>query len=147
MNEKEFEKFLHVNIPITKAMEFKFLEYSPKRVRISARLEPNVNDKGTGFGGSISTLMTLCGWAMATKIMALEDPKAQVVVQSSKINYLKPVTGDFTADCSLEDGAAVKEFLETYRTRKKARLKLKVDCYDGWVKTAEYEGKYVALGR
>jgi thioesterase domain-containing protein len=145
MKKEEFEKFLHDQIPITKEMEVRVEEFNPSKVRLSAKLAPNINDKGTAFGGSISSLMTLCGWSMAFMIMMETDPLAQVVIQRSNINYLVPITGDFSAECVLGDGEVKEQFLDMYRERKKGRLKLKVRCYSGDTLSAEYEGMYVAL--
>jgi thioesterase domain-containing protein len=145
MKKEEFEKFLHDKIPITKAMEVKVEEFNNLKVRLSAKLEPNINDKGTAFGGSISSLMTLCGWSMAFMIMMETDPNAQVVIQKSSINYLVPIKGNFTAECIMEDGEVKEQFLDMYRERRKGRLKIKVRCYAGDMLSAEYEGTYVAL--
>jgi thioesterase domain-containing protein len=145
MKKEEFEKFLHDQIPITKGMEVGVEEFNTSKVRLSAKLAPNINDKGTAFGGSISSLMTLCGWSMAFMIMMETDPLAQVVIQKSNINYLVPITGDFSAECVLGDGEVKEQFLDMYSERKKGRLKLKVRCYSGDTLSAEYEGMYVAL--
>jgi len=145
MKKEEFEKFLHDKIPITKAMEVNVEEFNNFKVRLSAKLEPNINDKGTAFGGSITSLMTLCGWSMAFMVIMETDPQAQVVIQKSNINYLVPITGDFFAECVLGDGEVNEQFLDMYRERKKGRLKLKVRCYSGDTLSAEYEGIYVAL--
>ncbi|MBP1744298.1 MAG: yiiD [Firmicutes bacterium] len=144
MEKEEFEKFLHDKIPMTKAMEVRVEEYSPSKVRLAAKLEPNINDKGTAFGGSISSLMTLCGWSMAFRIMVEEDPEAQIVVQKSSINYIAPIRGDFAAECEIRDEESLEQFLCTYRERRKGRLKLGVRCYGGGTLSAEYEGQYVA---
>jgi len=145
MKKEEFEKFLNDKIPITKEMKVKVEEFNPSKVRLSAKLAPNINDKGTAFGGSISSLMTLCGWSMAFMIIMETDPQAQVVIQKSNINYLIPIRGDFTAECVLADEEAKEQFLDMYRERKKGRIKLQVKCYTRDTLSAEYEGMYVAL--
>lgn len=145
MKKEEFEEFLHDQIPITKGMKVKVEELNPSKVRLSAKLAPNINDKGTAFGGSISSLMTLCGWSMAFMIITEIDPRAQVVIQKSNINYLIPIRGDFAAECVVENEEVKEQFLDMYRERKKGRLKLKVRCYAGDALSAEYEGMYVAI--
>jgi len=144
MNKEEFEKFLHHKIPITEAMDVKVEEFGPSRVRLSARLEPNVNDKGTAFGGSISSLMTLCGWSTMFSFMAQHEPQAQIVVSKSSMRYIAPIKGDFAAECKIEENGSAEEFLKTFRERKKARLSLKVRCFSGGELAADYEGQYVA---
>ena len=145
MDKQEFEQLLHHEIPITKAMGFSVIEFTGSRVRISAKLEPNLNHKATAFGGSINCLMTVCGWAMMFINIKGIDPDAHIVIQKSSINYLAPITEDFIAECNLTDGESKAKFLDTYAKHKKARLKLKVTCNNQDTLFAEYEGHYVAF--
>ena len=145
MNEYEFEQFLHKQIPITKEMGINVIEFTPSRVKISAKLEPNLNHKCTAFGGSINSLMTVCGWAMVYANIKGTDKDAHIVIQKSSINFLVPIDKDFIAECSLLDEVSRKRFFEMYNKHGKARLKLKVTCNDEQLLLAEYEGQYVAF--
>lgn len=49
MDKIEFQQLLHQQIPITKAMGFSVVEFTPSKVKVSAKLEPNVNHKSTAF--------------------------------------------------------------------------------------------------
>ncbi|MEQ8199347.1 MAG: YiiD C-terminal domain-containing protein [Clostridiaceae bacterium] len=144
MNKHEFEQFLHEQIPITKAMEFNVEEFTPSKVKISAKLEPNKNDKSTAFGGSINSLMTICGWAMVYINIKPVDPHAEIVIKECNIKYMAPINGDFTAECFLPDEESKITLFETYDKRKKARLNLKVTCYSQDILSAELQGQYVA---
>lgn len=145
MNAQEFEVFLHKQIPITKAMEFSVIEFTPSKVRISAKLKANINHKSTAFGGSINALMTVCGWAMVFINIKEIDPKAHIVIQKSSINYIAPIDEDFIAECELTDEETKVNFLDSYRKHNKARLKLKVFCFKEDKLLAEYEGQYVVF--
>lgn len=145
MNEYEFEQFLYKQIPITKEMGINVIEFTPSRVRISAKLEPNLNHKCTAFGGSINSLMTVCGWAMVYANIKAIDKDAHIVIQKSNINYLAPINKDFIAECILSDEISIKKFIELYNKHSKARLKLKVTCSDEQILLSEYEGQYVAF--
>ena len=145
MNEYEFEQFLHKQIPITKEMGISVIEFTPSRVKISAKLEPNLNHKCTAFGGSINSLMTVCGWAMVYANIKEIDKDAHIVIQKSSINFLVPIDKDFIAECILLDEVSRKKFFEMYNKHCKARLKLKVTCNDEQLLLAEYEGQYVAF--
>lgn len=145
MNNHEFEEFLHHQIPITKAMAFSVVEFTPSKVKISAKLEPNINHKSTAFGGSINCLMTVCGWAMAFIHIKEIDPDAHIVIQKSNVNYLLPINEDFTAECSLEGEDAAMKFVDMYRKHKKGRINLNVTCHKGDALLAEYQGQYVAV--
>ena len=54
-------------IPLVREMQIEVLGEAEGRLRLRAPLAPNVNDKGSAFGGSLASLMTLAGWALATR--------------------------------------------------------------------------------
>ncbi|HWI54170.1 MAG TPA: YiiD C-terminal domain-containing protein [Desulfobacteria bacterium] len=145
MNEKEFEEFLHRRIPITKDMEFNVEEFKTTKVRIGAKLLPNINHKSTAFGGSINSLTTMCGWALVFSNIKTLDPNAHIVIQKSSIAYLKPIDKDFTAECELIDETVRDNFLEMYEQQGKARMEVRVFIRDGEKILAEFCGYYVAF--
>ena len=49
----QFQKRINQNIPLTKAMGLKLLEWDGTALLLSAPLAPNSNHQGTGFGGSL----------------------------------------------------------------------------------------------
>jgi thioesterase domain-containing protein len=58
---------------------------------LQAPLEPNINDKLTAFGGSLSSLATLTGWVM-TAVLAQRYPQScDIVVTQTKTDFLLPV--------------------------------------------------------
>ncbi|MHC1683374.1 MAG: YiiD C-terminal domain-containing protein [Clostridiaceae bacterium] len=144
MTECEFQEFLYEQIPITKAMELSVIEFSKSKVRVKASLKANRNHKNTAFGGSINSLMTVCGWSMVFINIKEIDPKSHIVIQKSNINYIAPIEEDFTAECEFINEDVKQEFISTYKKRGKSRLKLKVYCYKDKKILAEFEGQFVA---
>lgn len=144
MNTNEFEKYLHTQIPITHAMQFKVEAFDKTQVSIQAKLAPNINHKSTAFGGSINSLMTVCGWAMMYCLIKPVDTGAHIVIQKSSIQYYQPIHQDFTATCQLEENGIKEKFIQTYQRYNKARLSLKVECKDTCT-SASFEGHYVAF--
>ena len=53
---KQLEEKLHKNIPLTKFMDLKIINYDDKELITTAPLDININDKGTAFGGSLATI-------------------------------------------------------------------------------------------
>lgn len=145
LSVSEFELFLHKRIPITKAMGITVLEYSEAAVKVKAPLALNFNHKGTAFGGSINTLMTVCGWAQTHALISAHDAQAHIVIQKSKVRYRAPITSDFIAECSMNDSAAVKLFLDSYFRYGKAKIDIAVKCMDGEKILAEFEAGYVVF--
>ena len=52
------EELFHSQIPITAHMGVEVVHYDRHNLELAAPLAPNENDKGTGFGGSRSSLLT-----------------------------------------------------------------------------------------
>ena len=53
-------------IPQVLAMQVQLAGERDGRLCLRAPLGPNVNDKGTAFGGSLVSLMTLAGWCLVS---------------------------------------------------------------------------------
>src|SRR5690606_24608867 len=52
-------------MPPARAMQLRITAGHADRLRLEAPLAANVNDKGTAFGGSLVSLMTLAAWGLA----------------------------------------------------------------------------------
>lgn len=145
MNELEFQQLLYEQIPITEKMGLKVIEFKPYSVKILAMLEPNLNHKCTAFGGSINSLMTVCGWGAVFANVKKSYPRSHIVIQRSNIEYLGPIDKDFVAECSIEKREEIKRCLLTYERFGRARIKLDVYCRDGDRLLAKFEGQYAVL--
>lgn len=143
MNKSEFETFLHEQIPLTGAMGIHIAEFTPSRVRVWAELAPNINHKHTAFGGSIHTVMTVCGWSMMFANFKSLFPDAHIVIQQSEIRYLAPIRGDFEAECALTDPLARDKLIQSFEKYGKGKLTLHVTCRKGDTLLADYSGKFV----
>ncbi len=120
---QRFEARLREEIPLTNHLGFQQLEYDGASLAIHAALQPNHNDKGTAFAGSLSACANLCGWGLITLFLEDrllqeqvlqeqvlqaqvspaplstqpqgEDRAYDVVIRDSRLEYLLPVTRDF----------------------------------------------------
>ena len=61
-----FLQWLKESIPLAAAMQIEALQFDGQQLEMRVPLAANVNDKGTGFGGSIAALATLAGWSLTT---------------------------------------------------------------------------------
>ena len=80
----ELQKKLHNEIPLTKFMNIKIETYNEKELITTAPLDININDKGTAFGGSLSTLTIISSWSLCwliSKELGF-DSKNIVVIKS-----------------------------------------------------------------
>ncbi len=139
------ERYLHQAIPLSRAMQVGVLEISEQHVLLGAPLAPNVNHRGTVFGGSAGTLATLAAWTLLYWRLRQHQPPASVVLQSTSMNYLRPIAGAFSARASLLADAPWSLFMRTLQRRGKARISVSAEVYDGSVPAAQFLGEFVAL--
>jgi thioesterase domain-containing protein len=92
---ESLQAFLTARIAPARALGVTVAATEP--VTISAPLEGNLNDKGTGFAGSLFSVAALAGWALVTRWCAVEAIEAEVVLQSSRVRFLAPARGEFRA--------------------------------------------------
>ena len=140
---RDTERFLHEQIPLTRAMSVKLESYDGAQLVVTAPLEPNHNHLGTAFGGSLSALTTLTGYAMLW--LQLGDRNAHIVIRESTIRYKHPVRSALRAICLRPDEASIAVFKTTFQSTGKAHLKLQVQVVNADQVCVMFEGDFVAL--
>jgi thioesterase domain-containing protein len=140
---RDTERFLHEQIPLTRAMGVKLESYDGTQLVVTAPLEPNHNHLGTAFGGSLSALTTLTGYAMLW--LQLGDRNAHIVIRESTLRYKRPVGGTLRAVCQRPDEALLAAFKTTFESTGKAHLKLQVQVVHADQICVMFEGDFVAL--
>src|SRR4030042_933619 len=105
MTLDEVTQYLHEHIPLTRHLGATVAHWDGKTVRLSAPLAPNLNHRGTAFGGSLSALAIVCGWTLLHLALQERGVFHRIVIQSSKMDFAEPVDGDFTATSALPDPA------------------------------------------
>ena len=135
------------SIPQVRAMQVEVVGESDGRLRLRAPLAPNVNDKGSAFGGSLVALMTLAGWALATRRLAAAGLEADVYVADSQVRYLAPLEDELQAEAWLEEGSW-DDFIATFRQRGRARCRIAARVrLPGGGEATTFSGRFVALAR
>ena len=141
---KKLQNKLHNEIPLTKMMEIKVQEYNEKELITTAPLEPNINDKGTAFGGSLATMTIISAWSLCwliTEELGLQSNN--IVVIKNEHSYKKPVTKDivcFTTKPSIEEIEILKNKL---LTKKSASIKIKSQIIEDGEICVDFMGYYV----
>ena len=128
-------------------MGFRVLGASSAEVLLEAPLEPNINHRATAFGGSISALAILAGWAMVHFRLRDEGLEVRTVIRDGGVRYDEPVRGAFQARCPAPPADAWERFVQTLRRRGKGRIRLQVELSAGELSVGSYMGTYVALER
>lgn len=104
-------------------------------------LAPNINDKQTGFGGSIAALATTAGWAMITLLLRQLPEPYHVLVAESHIRYLAPATGDSYALSSVTE-SAMTVFYKILEQHKAGRITIQTVVEQQGEQVAVFTGTY-----
>lgn len=151
MTLEELERLIVEKMPITQHLEFSLAADEEGRVRASAPLQPNTNHMGSAFGGSLSMLATVTGWAMMHQVVeeAVEDMKrrVEVMIQESDIEYLRPVYENISVICERPDEDALERFQQMLDRWGRARLDLKCKIDAAGERAVTFIGRYVALAK
>ncbi len=146
---EELERLIVEKMPITEHLEFTLAADEEGRLRASAPLKPNENHMGSAFGGSLSMLATVTGWAMTHQVVqeAMEDvrKRVEVIIQESDIEYLRPVYENISVICEPPDEEALNRFERMLDRWGKARLDLKCKIDAAGERAVTFIGRYVAL--
>ena len=136
------QKALYKHIPLAKHLGVTIEQFTDKDFSIFAPLEPNINDKGTAFGGSLYSIAVLCGWGFLQLKCAQAKLKVETVIHKAQVKYILPVEGAFTAKTSLDE-TEWSHLLPVLQKGQKVRIPLNVDVFCDGEKVLSFFGKYV----
>jgi thioesterase domain-containing protein len=146
---QRLERLIIEEMPITQHLQFSLSSAEDGSLRASAPLKPNANHMGSAFGGSLSMLATLTGWAMmhqvVTEKMADMRRQVEVIIQEGDIEYLRPVYENIAVTCEPPDEDALERFQSMLERWGRARLDLKCKIDAAGERAVTFIGRYVAL--
>jgi len=144
MTPEALTEYLHRNIPLSAALQAQVLAFDNESLEITAPLAPNLNHRGTGFGGSLATLAILGGWALLNQALQNQGLKARIVVQRSDCEFFEPATADFTAVTTLSAPTWAR-FLVTLAKRGRARITVDTQIRADGRFVVSHHGTFVAI--
>lgn len=124
-DSRYLESVLHHDIPLTREMGVKVLDWQHGQLQLHLPLQANINHKSTMFGGSLYCGAVLAGWGwlhLSLREEGIED--GHIVIQEGQISYPLPVTQDATVHCMAPEEKVWKRFVATYKRYGRARLSL-----------------------
>ncbi|WP_122582030.1 thioesterase domain-containing protein [Pseudomonas viridiflava] len=142
----ELEQVLHHDIPLTREMGIRVIDWQNHRLRLHLPLAPNVNHKSTLFGGSLYCGAVLAGWGwlhLRLREAGIDD--GHIVIQDGQISYPLPVREDAIAVCDAPDVAQWDRFITTYQRRGRARLELptRIHAQNSDESAVKFTGQFV----
>ena len=140
---ESLQAFLTARIAPARALGLTVAATDP--MTISAPLEGNLNDKGTGFAGSLFSVAALAGWALVTRWCAAEPIDAEVVLQSSRARFLAPARGEFRAIAHELPAKELEKLMRMLARSGRGRAEVRVDvkCDDKLVMS--FTGVYAVI--
>ncbi|EPJ55503.1 MAG: hypothetical protein OFPI_03060 [Osedax symbiont Rs2] len=143
--ELEFLSWLQQKIPLLQHMGIQSLAFDRQKLSLRAALAENINDKGTGFGGSMSALGTLSGWALVTLALRQQLGDYDVVIRDSQMHYLAPATADLRCVVEMPAARQWQGFADRLKQKGRARIALQVQVYSAQVLVFSMDANYTAL--
>ena len=145
-DSRYLESILHHDIPLTREMGLKVLDWQHGQLQLHLPLQANINHKSTMFGGSLYCGAVLAGWGwlhLQLREEGIED--GHIVIQEGQISYPLPVRGDAIAWCAAPETTAWERFLTTYQRRGRARLELhtRISPQDSSEEAVRFTGQFV----
>ena len=139
--------YLMTNIPLCKAMALEVREFNSQELVFFAPLAPNINDKGTAFGGATASLLTICGWSVVWLLSQAMQPEIDIVIRQSQVRYHRPAESDLWIRCPLPDADTWHHFTLGIQRKKRARITLKPILESNKHLAASLAGEYAAFER
>lgn len=135
---------LHTEIPLTKFMQLNVCEYTNQQLITTAPLDRNINDKGTAFGGSLSTMTIISSWSLCWLIsQELGFDSKNIVVIKNENSYLKPITKDIVCYTKKPTNDEIETLKQKLEKKGSASIKIKSQIIEDENICVEFEGVYV----
>lgn len=140
-----FEAECRQDIPLLNAMHLSFVSFEDLTLTMEAPLAPNINNKGTAFGGSIASICLFGGWAVATLAFVDNDiHNTEIVVYKNEMTFERPARGHLLVNAFIkpDDFAACLARLKAKDTGR-IRLDIHVELFHDDERCATMSGLYV----
>ena len=140
-----FQQWLGNAIPMVNAMGLQSMQQQDGVLGWVLSLTPNLNDKGTGFGGALTAQTTLQGWCWVTLWLRAQGIARDVVVAEARQRFLAPVTGDYRLICTPSDPEGPAQLATQLAERGQGRIALTQQLFCGDTLCLEASGNYAVL--
>ena len=132
-------------IPLGGAMGLSIARLDEDGLCLDLPLKPNINDKGTAFGGAMSSAMLLAGWSLPRLLLKRAGLEGELVVSRCETRFIAPVSDDFRVICDWPAREDCERFIADFRSRGRGRLALEPRVVVNDEVTATLTARYAAL--
>ena len=138
------ETKLHTEIPMTKLMQLHVKSMDEKELITTAPLEPNINDKGTAFGGSSNSMTIISGWSACLLIAeSLGFDKTMIAIIKNQSSFRAPITKDLICHTYLPTKEQIEKIKEKLLSKGSTSIKIKAEIIENERVCLDFEGVYV----
>ena len=141
---RETERYLHDRIPLSKSMQVSVVSVDGTGVLLGAPLAPNVNHRGTVFGGSASGLAMIACWTLIHLRLRRLPFETALVIRRNSVEYFPPLPADFEALAHAPEKESWDRFLAALAEEGKGRLDLTADIRCRGKSAGRFTGEYAA---
>ncbi len=141
---EEIQNKIHTQIPMTKLMQLELLSIDKNSLITTAPLKINVNDKGTAFGGSLSSIAIISSWCMAyylSKRLNIENPN--IVIFKNETKFIRPVTKDIICTSFIPNQEELSNLEVKLKTKNSASIKIHAQIIEDEKVCLDFQGLYV----
>lgn len=117
---------LRRDIPLAAFMDLQAAAWDGRELTLRVPLEPNLNDKGTAFAGSLASLSTVTGWALLMLWAREHVGPCQVAVYQGALRYRHPVRDGFSATAVLPDRDVMANLAARLASRGRGRVDIDI---------------------
>lgn len=128
MTPQELQNFLHLQIPMARALDVSVVEANDLKAVVRSPLEPNRNHLGTAFGGSLGALLILSGYTWLYHAMETRGHHVHVLLRKCETDYRAPVDTELIA--TAHKPADFQKFLKTFEAKGRARVTIHSEISD-----------------
>lgn len=142
---ERFLAWLGEAIPLVEHLGIRRMVRDDRHLTWELALTPNLNDKGTGFGGGLTAQTTLLGWCWVTLWLRRRGLVRDVVVAEASQRFLAPVTGDYRLTCEPEHDDGPPRLAGQLDAKGRGRIVLVQRLWCGDTLCLEARGDYAVL--
>jgi thioesterase domain-containing protein len=145
MTALEIENLLKSQIPISNHLGLHHFELGTQDLTFDLSLMPNVNHKGTLFGGSLYSASALaCYGLFLSGLRQHNFSTNNIVISEGQMRYLAPVDRDAKLRAFWNSTTEQGQFFEGLSAKKKARVLMRAQGLVEEKICAEFSGLFVA---
>lgn len=122
---QRLQSLLYTDIPLTKDMGLKLIEFKGHELQSIAPLSHNINDKGSVFGGSSSALMIITAWSLIKLNCEKNNIQADIVIHKNNTKWHKASYEDLIMKATFKQDYDFEEVKSIIINKRHQRI----DCH------------------